>query len=210
MIGMLRHKLGQCWKALRWQREVRQAVSTQLALLENPTIFAMGGLTDAEEARVAELVRRAAKHDGPIVELGTLFGLTTLLMAAEARSGQPVISIDNFCWNPFGLPPDLHEAFTRKVLRGELATGRVDLVRSASADVRRTWRWPVPALVFLDADHSYAAVRDEIAWAKALGVPIICGHDYGNARFGTTRAVDEAFGGDIEVRGMVWSWERQP
>jgi hypothetical protein len=208
MIGMLRHKIGQCWKALRWQREVRQAVSTQLALLENPSIFAMGGLTDEEEARLAALVRRAAAHDGPIVELGTLFGLTTLLIAAAARPGQRVIAIDNFCWNPFGLPPDLHEAFTRKVLRNELAAGRVELARAASADVRREWSGPPPAIVFLDADHSYTAVRDEIAWAKALGVPIICGHDYGNARFGATRAVDEAFGGDVEVHGMVWSWER--
>ncbi len=64
-------------------------------------------------------------------------------------------------------------------------------------------------MVFLDADHSYAAVRDEIAWAKRIGVVIIAGHDYGNERFGVTLAVDEAFekgGGRLTVRGMVWAW----
>ena len=71
---------------------------------------------------------------------------------------------------------------------------------------RKNYRGTCPSLVFLDADHSYAAVRDEIAWAKALGVPMICGHDYGNARFGVTRAVDEAFHEGVQVTGMVWAW----
>jgi hypothetical protein len=64
--------------------------------------------------------------------------------------------------------------------------------------------------VFLDADHSYAAVRDEIAWARGLGVPLIAGHDYGVAKFGVTRAVEEAFSpGSVTVGGTVWSWERR-
>jgi hypothetical protein len=65
---------------------------------------------------------------------------------------------------------------------------------------------PAPALVFLDADHSYAAVRDEIAWAKSLSVPVIAGHDYGNPRFGVTRAVNEAFPEGVAVHGTVWAW----
>jgi hypothetical protein len=62
--------------------------------------------------------------------------------------------------------------------------------------------------VFLDADHTYKAVRDEIAWAKRIGVKIISGHDYGNPTFGVTQAVDEAFPKKIDVRGSVW-WTKQ-
>jgi len=207
---LLWHKCRQLCRAIRWQKEVRQAVSTQLDLLENPTVFALGGLTDDEEKGVADLVKAAFALSGPIVEFGTLFGLTTRCIAATAAAGQPVITIDNFSWNPFGLPPALHEAFTRKVLRTELESGRVELRRQASAAFRSGYTGPVPALVFLDADHSYAAVRDEIAWAQRLGVPIIAGHDYGNPRFGVTRAVDEAFsqsGGGLTVHGMVWAWK---
>ena len=120
-----------------------------------------------------------------------------------------MITIDNFSWNPFGLPPAVQERFARGVLRTELAEGRVELWVGDSAAYRSADRGPVPALVFLDADHSYAAVRDEIAWARRRGVPIICGHDYGVARFGVTRGVDEAFGsGAVTVGGTVWSWER--
>jgi len=199
------HKLKQVFKALKWQRQVRAALSTQLALLENPSVFALGGLADDEERRLVELVHAAAQHQGPIVEFGTLFGLTTRLMAGTKREGQKLITVDNFCWNPFGLPPSLHEKFTRRILRTELESGTVELFEGTSEFFRSHYTGDRPALVFLDADHSYGAVRDEIAWARKLCVPLICGHDYGNDRFGVTRAVDEAFPDGVEVRGMVWS-----
>lgn len=196
--------------ALKWQRQVRAALSTQLSLLEDPTVFALGGMTDEEERKISALVRECVSSfvkevkAGPIVEFGTLFGLTTKLLAAEAVNCTPVLTIDNFCWNPFGLPPALHEAFTRKILRAELSSGHVQLCVCDSASFRREYRGARPAMVFLDADHSYEAVRDEIAWARGLGVPLICGHDYGNPRFGVTRAVDAAFPEGVEVQGMVW------
>ena len=201
---MFLHKCRQIFRTCKWQRQVRQAVSTQLELLENPSVFALGGLTDEEEAAVAKLVAEAGP--GRVVEFGTLFGLTTRLIAEAARPDQQVTTIDNFCWNPFGLPVALHEAFARKVLRSELTSGRVELVVAASEAFRTSFAGPAPALVFLDADHSYAAVRDEIAWAKSLSVPVIAGHDYGNPRFGVTRAVDEAFPEGVAVHGTVWAW----
>lgn len=203
---MLFHKCRQMFRALRWQRQVRQAVSTQLDLLENPSIFALGGLTDEEERALAAVVAEAAARPGPVIEFGTLFGLTTRLIAAAAAPHQRVITVDNFCWNPFGLPPGIHEAFARKVLRGEIESGRVELAATTSADFRSAYAGPVPTLVFLDADHSYAAVHDEIAWARSLGVPLIAGHDYGNPRFGVTRAVDEAWPDGITVHGSLWAW----
>lgn len=203
---MLFHKCRQFFRALKWQRQVRQAVSTQLELLEAPSLFALGGLTDEEEAALQALVAEEAARPGPVIEFGTLFGLTTRLLAAAAGPAQRVLTVDNFCWNPFGLPPALHEAFARKVLRSELESGRVEFVVAPSEVFRASYAGPAPALVFLDADHSYAAVRDEIAWAKSVGAAVIAGHDYGNPRFGVTRAVDEAFSQQVTVRGMLWAW----
>lgn len=207
---MLLHKLRQLARAVKWRKQVAQVVSTQLMLLEDPDAGVLGGLSAADEARLGELVAQAAAHPGPIIEFGTLFGITTRLIVAAAAPGQAVITLDNFSWNPFGLPPALHERFARGVLRTELTAGRVALAVADSAAFRRDYQGEVPALVFLDADHTYAAVRDEIAWARGFGVPVIAGHDYGVARFGVTRAVDEAFGpGGVVVRGSVWSWERR-
>ena len=47
-------------------------------------------------------------------------------------------------------------------------------------------------------------VRRELALLKSSGAAVLSGHDYGNARFGVTRAVDEALGGVDEQCGMCW------
>ena len=93
-------KVRQLFRALKWQRQVRAALSTQLALLENPSVSTLGGLTAEEELRVVELAQASSGTAGPIIEFGTLFGLTTRLIAAETPEGQAVTTIDNFCWNP--------------------------------------------------------------------------------------------------------------
>lgn len=198
-------KVKQLFRALKYQRQLRAAISTQLSILDQDTDFALGGLTEDDERGVVELVKSSrAAGAGPIIEFGTLFGATTLLLASVKASGQQVISVDNFCWNPFGLRPEQHKAFTLKFLRYGIAAGDIELAVLDSATFRARYAGAVPQIVFLDADHSYEAVRDEIAWAKQLGVPVIAGHDYGHARFGVTRAVDEAFPQGVTVRGRVW------
>ena len=39
---------------------------------------------------------------------------------------------------------------------------------------------------------------------KSAGVKMIAGHDYGNALFGVTRAVEETLGKPDDVVGMCW------
>jgi hypothetical protein len=201
-------RIGKFFCAVKHQRQIRELVSTQLAILENDGEFAFGGLTDEEERGIGELLRKHRESgSGPIIEFGTLFGVTTLLLASLKAEGQKVITVDNFCWNPFGLRPEQHKAFTRKILRYGLASGDVELAELDSSAFRACYAGPVPHMVFLDADHTYASVKDEIAWAKRMGVSVIAGHDYGHPVFGVTRAVDEAFPQGVNVRGSVW-WNR--
>lgn len=204
-------KIKQVLKALKWQRQIRAAVSTQLSLLEGDSLFALGGLTEEEENALVALVNttKSAPREasGVIVEFGTLFGLTTLLLAQHKMASQKVITLDNFSWNPFGLTPALHRDFTKRILRSAIQTGAVELEEKDSKSFRAEYQGAIPCLIFLDADHSYQAVKDEIAWAKNLGVTVICGHDYGNPHFGVTQAVDESFPDGVEVKGMVW-WHR--
>ena len=60
--------------------------------------------------------------------------------------------------------------------------------------------------VFIDACHVYECVRDDIeAWyplVKEGGW--LTGHDYCLRELGVKRAVDEAFGDNIEVKHEVW------
>lgn len=190
---------------LKHQRCIRAWISTQLSILENDADFSLGGLNDEEEKALIELFHRdCTDRKGPIIEFGTLFGVTTLLLASLKKDERKIITVDNFCWNPFGLKPEQHRAFTSKFLRYGISTGDIELVVQDSATFRANYSGAIPSFVFLDADHSYAAVRDEIAWAKQLGVRVIAGHDYNNHKFDVTRAVDEAFPQNVQIRGRIW------
>jgi len=60
--------------------------------------------------------------------------------------------------------------------------------------------------VFLDADHSYKAVIDDIdAWMpKIRSGGILAGHDYNQPSCGVKKAVDEKFGKSVSIMGQVW------
>ena len=159
----------------------------------------LGGLTEEEMKAVCRWA--AEKPRMTIVEVGTLFGLTARELSWQVVGGR-IIAVDNFSWNPFGLPPKVHEAFTRRILRG----AKVELVNCSSEDWRKQVNDRID-MIFFDASHRYEDVKVECEWAKSSGIEIICGHDYGNPnpRFGVTRAVDEVFGKyNIEVVGMCW------
>lgn len=183
---------------LRHWREAKTALSTLSFLYgSKDDLDALGGLTEEEMAGLI----RWLPEEGTFVEVGTLFGLTAKRIAAE-RPKLKIIAVDNFSWNPFGLPPAVHEAFTRRIL----SRSGVEVVNCSSEDWRSEVEGTIDA-IFFDASHRYEDVKAECAWAKKAGVKTICGHDYNNAnpRFGVTRAVDEEFGKEnVETCGMCW------
>lgn len=188
-------------KMWRFRRELKLAMRTQLSLLaEDGTLEALGGLTDEELRGLITWL----PEKGVFVEFGTLFGLTAKAVAA-AKPELKIIAVDDFSWNPFGLSPALHEAFTRRILVNEIASGRVTIYKGTSESFRASCL-QIPDAVFFDAQHQYEPVKKEIVWAKNAGVKIITGHDYGNfsPAFGVTRAVDEAFPEGVALAGMCW------
>lgn len=201
-------RIRQIGQILRHRKELRQAMAMHLSLLEGDGVAdALGSLTDEETAGLRQWVADVPEG-GVVLEFGTLFGLTTQQLACAAPKDVKIITIDNFCWNPFGLPPAHHEAFTRRVLAPWIANGCVELVAKSSRDFRAEYCEPRPDMVFLDADHSYEAVKEELHWAKELDIPMVCGHDYGNPAFGVTRAVDELFPQGVETAGMAYRVRR--
>ena len=108
---------------MRHWREAKSAFSTLSYLYSGHSnaMDALGGLTEEEMKAV---VGWATEDIGmTVVEVGTLFGLTARELSYWIAGGR-VVAVDNFSWNPFGLPPKIHEAFTRRILRGS----KVELV----------------------------------------------------------------------------------
>lgn len=92
----------------------------------------------------------------------------------------------------------------------EFAGMRAKILQTTSAEAARTCQPGSLDFVFLDADHSYEAVKADIeAWrwcVKPGGW--LCGHDYANPwfpKFGVKKAVDE-FAGDKLLLGYDLTW----
>jgi Methyltransferase domain len=152
---------------------------------------------------VQHLVRESCEFPGPIVEVGTLLGVTTTNMALAKSAHQKIITVDLYCWNPWGLSPDAHEALTSQVLHYLTATGHVQRVRMDKNEFFRSYAGPAPAMVFLDAVHNYEETKKDIQWARAVGAKIIAGHEYCDEFPGVKCVVDE-FGGPRELCASVW------
>lgn len=149
------------------------------------------------------LVRESRKFPGPIIEIGTLLGVTTTHMALAKAPEQRIITVDLYCWNPWGVTPAIHEAHTRQVLHYLVESGHVERVKMDKDEFYRQYRGPAPAMVFLDAIHDYEHTKKDIEWAKSVGAKIIAGHDYCDDFPGVVQIVDE-LGGPRELGASVW------
>lgn len=62
-------------------------------------------------------------------------------------------------------------------------------------------------MVFIDGNHSYEAVMNDIRIARGVIEPggLLCGHDYSRNWPGVVRAVDEAVGGEnVNIFDSIW------
>jgi predicted O-methyltransferase YrrM len=176
------------------QMNFREAVSYR-------AIGGLGELSIAEARLLAELVR-ASDPSRPIVEIGTLFGHSTLVMTLAKAQEQQIISVDNYSWNPLGLSPEVHFRTTSNRLRDAIATENVTLLRVSSDEFYRTYDGPPPALFFCDADHAYEPTKTDLLWARSVDATVVCGDDYEPRFDGVVRAVDELGGPRQLVGGL--------
>src|SRR4051812_12362549 len=114
-------------RVVKRRRECRELLESPrreaaLRILRNNTVPAelivdAGTTNGVEQQFLSELVRESASFSGPIVEIGTLFGFTTTVLALAKEPERPMITVDSFSWNPWGLAPTQHRQLTERVLR---------------------------------------------------------------------------------------------
>lgn len=184
---------------------IRALAQNHLWFTQTLDLSVWGSLSPNGRVELTRLVREAGRYPGPIIEIGTLFGFTTQLLANEKRSDQDLITVDNYSWNPFSLPPDHHRAFTQSALYYCTQNTPLTVFDGSSDDFFANYSGTAPALVFLDGSHEYDFVVQEIRHAKRLDAAIICGDDYSESFPGLRKAVHEEFGDRISVKHSVWS-----
>lgn len=99
----------------------------------------------------------------------------------------------------------------QKNLAPEIALGKVIIVHSerllALQQLQTLLAGKKADLIFIDADHLYEMVQEDITNYLPLLAPngILSGHDYSNTWLGVKRAVDERFSGRIGVCDTIWA-----
>ena len=113
--------------------------------------------------------------------------------------------MDNFSWNPIGLTEDAHRDFCYRSLYYLTTCCNTTIYDGSGESFYSSYADEKPAMVFIDANHTYEGVKEDIDWAVAQGIPIISGHDYSNDFPGVKKAVNEAFPDAFKVTGSLWA-----
>ena len=143
-----------------------------------PIIPRMCTVRDDELPLLQSLVKESNRLPGPIVEIGTLLGVSTTHMALWKSQEKRIITVDLFSWNPWGISSQEHRDITSQMLYFLTQTKHVELVVSCKNVFYESYQGEPPSLVFLDAIHDYPETAKDIAWARHAGARIISGHDY--------------------------------
>lgn len=131
------------------------------------TLPGNGWLT-REEAEL--LWRVASATTGPILEVGSYYGRSTVLLAAL---GRPVYAIDPFD----GFDSDLSGDEVQKRFFDNIQGRGIDNVTLFRRKIEDWARRPV-GFAYLDGDHTFEGSRHQIQVARACGVHHLCIHDY--------------------------------
>jgi len=153
------------------------------------------------------------------VEVGAFYGKSTAYMAVEIINSGKNIKFDVVdTWR--GSPEhqvgawDYQEAMVNDtafdIFKNNLkpAEGSYNPIKMSSLEAANLYPDNSLDMVFIDADHSYEAVKADInAWYPKVKVGgYLCGHDFilGNPEDTVNKAVTEIFGDDIEVSIVTW------
>src|SRR5271169_306540 len=147
-----------------------------------------GSFPAFDRLALAELIRRVARENCRMAEIGSWLGTGStqvFLRELAACPGSELICVDHWQGSnnvarhqDIVAKYDVFGSFLRNVYRSGCST-KVTPIRQCSAEAAAAIADGMLDLVFIDADHGYRAIRDDIAaWrAKVRVGGILCGHD---------------------------------
>lgn len=131
--------------------------------------------TEEVERELLAKLAAEVQPKGLIVEIGALYGGTTVVLAKAAPKAK-VITIDEFSWTPEGYPKATKELLESHLK--EVGVKNVTVLEGKSEDFGKTWNKDVD-LLFVDGGHSYEFVYADLCNFGPHAEVIAC-HDYGN------------------------------
>lgn len=167
-----------------------------------------------------DLIMQTTHNPTAIVEVGVWIGDLSESLS-ETFKGADVYLVDpwdgesgNYMNNKEAGPISTHEEDYENAFSYVLARFKdvlnVKIIRAPSPIAAKEFNSGTLDAVFIDADHSYKAVRNDIlTWAPKIRVNgLLAGHDY-ESNSGVSKAVKEVIGKNILVTGKpygnVWA-----
>jgi len=175
-------------------------------------VDSFGGFLSAKEAGLLHHIAANWRVEGPVLELGSYEGRSTIVFA---RAGRLVYAIDAWSLKVVDLSAygggainseDVFARFTRNIRQAN-AQARVMARRGLTQVIGCAWDIP-GAILFIDAGHTYADVRGDLdLWTphlKSGGVLLM--HDVlGDIYLDVTRAASELLREDWRVEASAGS-----
>jgi predicted O-methyltransferase YrrM len=166
------------------------------------------------ESERVYLVKCVTPSCNLIVELGSWMGKSSERLALAIRKVNPNAKL--FCIDPFddayykstpGLSDSLKKYNIFEEFKKRMAPHPHTVMRTTSALAVKEFQDGTVDLLFIDADHSYEAVANDIAiWRpKMRSGGIMCGHDYSEQYPGVKMAVNEMLSNVQNPVDRMWS-----
>lgn len=179
-----------------------------MSLTEQVDRFGEAWFSPENQEALAACGRRVAGVDGLIVEVGSWAGRSTVALA-NAVHPRVVHAVDTWAGSPGEVSADL--AAERDVFAQFLANV-ADLTAGNVEPHRMGWREYIPtitgpvALAFIDAEHTYVEVRDNVTALLPLMAAggILCGDDAHHPP--VIQALNETLPGWRRVGTNAWEW----
>lgn len=165
-----------------------------------------------DSPNVYKMLVENCRDDGKIVELGAWKGKSSAFLVVEAYNKSPKIEIhivDTWGGNPFdGSQDQSTDLYNKFISNMSLLARPYQAHRMKTNEAVGLFKDESLDAVFIDADHSYEAVKLDIQnWMpKVRKGGILAGHDYNSAWMGVVRAVDEIF---PEAKKIESCWVKQ-
>jgi hypothetical protein len=152
-----------------------------------------------DSPNVYKMLVENCRDDGKIVELGAWKGKGSAFLVVEAYNKSPKIEVhivDTWGGNPFdGSQDQSADTYNKFTSNMSQLDGHYKAHKMTTNEAARLFEDESLDGVFIDADHSYEAVKMDIQnWMpKVRKGGILAGHDYSSSWPGVVRAVNEIF-----------------
>lgn len=155
-----------------------------------------------ERNYLTKQMKNISLKDAIIIEVGSWKGGSSIALAKGIQKYCPsatLYCVDMFSGAYYAKTPGLEEGAKRNILKvfeSNMKKYPHKTLVMDSLSAAKLFFDDTVSFVFIDADHSYEAVKADIhTWLPKLKKGcVMCGHDYTKKEYGVKKAVKEVFG----------------